>query len=132
MQGGATDVPTPGEVLRALKQLLIANPRVRNHPVEDVSQALLVGGYLQKKPGPVVVGEALQKLSRESLGTEEDAIADAEWHELESAGWEPIERRGKFVWRNPGSGYIYPQGVAVSMVREGAETDLPLGPEGGA
>jgi hypothetical protein len=76
VQGGATDVTTPGEVLRALKRLLIANPHVRNHPVEDVSQALLVGGYLQKKPGPVVVGEALEKLSRESLGTEEDAMAN--------------------------------------------------------
>ncbi len=50
---------------------------------------------------------------------------------LERAGWERLEHEGEAVWRNPVSGVVYPQGIAVAMVREGADPDVPLGPEGG-
>jgi hypothetical protein len=41
-------------------------------------------------------------------------------HELEAAGWELVERGGgKTIWRNPQSGRLYPQYVAITMVREG-------------
>ncbi len=41
--------------------------------------------------------------------------------ELEEAGWELVERGGgKIIWRNPRSGALYPQSVAITMVREGA------------
>jgi hypothetical protein len=57
----------------------------------------------------------------------------AERCELEAAGWEPVVRcEGKIVWRSPGSGYLYPQGVGIAMVREGAATEVPLEPEGDA
>lgn len=46
---------------------------------------------------------------------------EAERSELEDAGWEPIERLGKTVWRNPESGYLYPQDVAITLVRRRAE-----------
>jgi len=40
-------------------------------------------------------------------------------HELEAAGWELVERGGgKTIWRNPQSGRLYPQYVAITMVRE--------------
>jgi hypothetical protein len=40
--------------------------------------------------------------------------------ELEAAGWELIERGGgKTIWHNPQSGRLYPQSVAITMVREG-------------
>lgn len=52
--------------------------------------------------------------------------------ELEGAGWEPEEREDGTVWRNPRSGLWYSQGQAIAMLREGAETDVPLEPEGGA
>jgi hypothetical protein len=40
-------------------------------------------------------------------------------NELEAAGWELVERGGgKTIWRNPGSGRLYPQYVAITMVRE--------------
>lgn len=55
-----------------------------------------------------------------------------ERRELEAAGWEPQERESDTVWRNPEGGLWYPQGQAVAMLREGAETDVPLEPEGGA
>ena len=51
---------------------------------------------------------------------------------LERAGWERSEREGETVWRNPVSGLVYPQGIAAAMVREGADPDVPLGPEGGS
>ena len=41
-------------------------------------------------------------------------------YELEAAGWELVERGGgKTIWRNPHSGGLYPQSVAITMVREG-------------
>jgi hypothetical protein len=40
-------------------------------------------------------------------------------YELEAAGWELVERGGgKTIWRNPQSGRLYPQYVAITMVRE--------------
>jgi hypothetical protein len=40
--------------------------------------------------------------------------------ELKAAGWELVERGGgKTIWRNPKSGSLYPQSVAITMVREG-------------
>ena len=53
--------------------------------------------------------------------------------ELLDAGWIPEERQGEAVWRHPESGYLYPQEVALALVREGADPgDVPYGPEGGA
>ena len=51
---------------------------------------------------------------------------DDERRELEAAGWEPEEREGETVWKNPANGLLYPQGQAVVIVREGAD---PAGPE---
>ena len=55
-----------------------------------------------------------------------------ERREREAAGWEPEEREGGTVWRNPKNSLWYPQGQAVAMLREGADPDVPLQPEGGA
>ena len=46
---------------------------------------------------------------------------DDERRELEAAGWEPEEREGETVWKNPANGLLYPQGQAVAIVREGAD-----------
>lgn len=43
-----------------------------------------------------------------------------ERRELEAAGWRSKECAGEAVWQNPKSGYWYPQGVAIAMLREGA------------
>ncbi len=43
---------------------------------------------------------------------------EQERQELEEAGWEHVEDAlGKSFWRNPDSGYLYPQAAAVSIVR---------------
>jgi hypothetical protein len=45
---------------------------------------------------------------------------EAQQRELEEAGWELVERGGgKTIWRNPRGGGLYPQSVAITMVREG-------------
>ena len=51
-----------------------------------------------------------------------------ERRELEAAGWEPEEREGETVWKNPANGLLYPQGQAAAIVREGAD---PAGPKPG-
>lgn len=57
---------------------------------------------------------------------------DRERLELEKAGWKRLEREGETVWRTPENGFVYPQGVAIAMVREGVNPDVPKEPEGGA
>ncbi len=50
-----------------------------------------------------------------------DARNEKEWQrsELEDAGWELVERgSGKTIWRNPRSGRLYPQHVAITVVRD--------------
>jgi hypothetical protein len=50
-----------------------------------------------------------------------DALTEKERQqgELEDAGWELVERgSGKTIWRNPQSGRLYPQYVAITMVRD--------------
>jgi hypothetical protein len=65
--------------------------------------------------------------------TAEPIDKEAEQRELEAAGWEQMEREGKIVWRNPESGFLYPQGTAIVLVREGADAgEVPKKPEGGA
>jgi hypothetical protein len=44
---------------------------------------------------------------------------EAQQRELEAAGWERLDRLDKLVWRNPRSGYLYPQGAAIALVRAG-------------
>ncbi len=58
--------------------------------------------------------------------------AETERRELAAAGWSSAEREGQTVWQHPQSGFWYPQGVAIAMIREGANTgDVPKEPEGG-
>jgi hypothetical protein len=59
-------------------------------------------------------------------------IRQTERRELLAAGWEPKEREEETVWRNPENDLWYPQSVATTILKEGAETETPLGPEGGA
>ena len=51
--------------------------------------------------------------------------------ELEDAGWELVERgSGKTIWRNPRSGRLYPQYVAITMVRDEPSPEIAdEGPE---
>jgi len=62
----------------------------------------------------------------EEWGDEPEAVPvrlEAEQRELKAAGWKPKERKGETVWRNPESGLWYPQGVAISLLREGVDLE---------
>jgi hypothetical protein len=48
---------------------------------------------------------------------------EAQRRELEEAGWTRLERLGKVIWQRPNSKYLYPQGVAIRLVREAAENE---------
>jgi hypothetical protein len=64
----------------------------------------------------------------EGSGSYPDSVPvdpEAQRRELEEAGWAPIERLGKVVWQRPHSNYLYPQGVAIRLVRQAAENDSP-------
>jgi hypothetical protein len=54
---------------------------------------------------------------------------EAEQRELGAAGWERLERQGKVIWRNPQSGYLYPQGAAMALLRRQRENE---GGDGGS
>ncbi len=66
----------------------------------------------------------------------EDVVNDpktAERRRLLAAGWEPKEKGGKSVWRNPKNGFWYPQRVAMALLGESPEReDVPDEPEGEA
>ena len=43
---------------------------------------------------------------------------EAQQRELKDAGWEPVTRMGKLVWRHPQSESFYPQGRAIARLRQ--------------
>ena len=63
----------------------------------------------------------------------EGSLVSEDRRELEAAGWKRLERSdGKDVWLDPDNGFMYPQAVAIAMVRKGKEADVPSDPEGTA
>jgi hypothetical protein len=42
---------------------------------------------------------------------------ESQERQLEEAGWEPVDRMGKRVWRHPESGHLYPHGPAFKRLR---------------
>jgi hypothetical protein len=42
---------------------------------------------------------------------------ESQERQLAEAGWEPVERMGKRVWRHPETGHLYPHGPAVQRLR---------------
>ena len=42
---------------------------------------------------------------------------ESQERQLAEAGWEPVERMGKRVWRHPETGHLDPQGPALQRLR---------------
>ena len=42
---------------------------------------------------------------------------ESQERQLAEAGWEPVERMGKRVWRHPETGHLYPHGPAFKRLR---------------
>lgn len=58
-----------------------------------------------------------------------EAEQEAQRRELEAAGWRLVmagEYLEQGVWRRPNSSYLYPQNIALRLVRESNQTVLNL------
>jgi len=61
--------PGPREVLHAVRQALFDNSRLKGGaPGQEIAEQLIVGGYLQTAPSPVLVEEMLEVLEEGSHG----------------------------------------------------------------
>jgi hypothetical protein len=57
-----------------------------------------------------------------------EAEQEAQHRELEAAGWRLVsagEYLEQGVWRRPNSRYLYPQDIALRLVREGSQSTRP-------
>ena len=61
----AKDEPSPDEILEALRQAIFENPRLTEMPAEEVARQLVLGGWLQEEPSPVLVADMLDALKAE-------------------------------------------------------------------
>jgi hypothetical protein len=68
--------PGPDRILEALKGLLRDDPAARQRPTEEVSKALVRGGYLQEEPDPVLVAEMIEGLEAEEQSLQADEVAE--------------------------------------------------------
>jgi hypothetical protein len=70
----AKDEPSPDEILEALRQAIFENPRLTEMPAEEVARQLVLGGWLQEEPSPVLVADMLDALEAEDSGFEADEL----------------------------------------------------------
>ena len=72
----AKDEPGPDEILRALREAVFENPRLRGMPAEEVARQLVLDGRLQQEPSPVLVAEMPDALEVEEEGFEADELSE--------------------------------------------------------
>ncbi len=76
-------MPNKGEpgfdqILRALREGLRENPRLREMPAEEVARQLVSYGHLEGEPAPPLVAEALEGLEAEEQSFQNDEISSGE------------------------------------------------------
>ncbi len=72
----AKDEPGPDEILEALREAIFDNHRLTEMPGEEVARQLVLGGYLQEEPSPVMVADMLDALEAEEEGFEADELSE--------------------------------------------------------
>jgi hypothetical protein len=70
------DEPSPDEILEALREAIFDNPRLTEMPAEEVARQLILEGYLQEEPSPVLVADMLDALEAEEGGFEADELSE--------------------------------------------------------
>jgi hypothetical protein len=80
MPGGMPDKGEPGfdQILRALREGLKENPRLKEMPAEEVASQLVLGGHLEGEPAPPLVAEALEGLEAEEQSFQNDELSSEE------------------------------------------------------
>ena len=70
--------PDFNQILRALREGLKENPRLREMPVEKVARQLVLSGHLEGEPAPPLVAEALEGLEAEEQSLQNDELSSEE------------------------------------------------------
>ena len=73
----AKDEPNPDEILEALREAVFENPRLTEMPAEEVARQLVLGGYLQEEPSPVLVADMLDAMEAEESTFDTDELSSA-------------------------------------------------------
>jgi hypothetical protein len=63
------------QILRALREGLNENPRLKEMPAEQVARQLVLGGHLEEEPPPPLVAEALEGLEAEEQSLQNDELS---------------------------------------------------------
>jgi len=66
----AKDDPGPDEILGALREAFVDNPRLEEMPAEEVARQLVLEDRLQQEPSPALVAEMLDALEAEDSAFE--------------------------------------------------------------
>jgi hypothetical protein len=72
----AKDEPGPEEIVEALREAIFDNPRLAELPAEEVARQLVLDGWLQQEPSPVLVAEMVDALEAEEEGFEADELSE--------------------------------------------------------
>ena len=80
MPGSMPDKGEPGfdQILRALREGLKENSRLKEMPAEEVARQLVLGGHLEGEPAPPLVAEALEGLEAEEQSFQNDELSSEE------------------------------------------------------
>jgi hypothetical protein len=78
--GSMPEKGEPGfdQILRALREGLKENPRLKEMPAEEVARQLVLSGHLEEEPAPPLVAEALEGLEAEEQSFQNDEISSEE------------------------------------------------------
>jgi hypothetical protein len=69
------DQPGFDQILRALREGLDENPRLKEMPAEEVARRLVQSGHLEREPPPPLVAEALEGLEAEEHSLQNDELS---------------------------------------------------------
>ena len=72
------DQPGFDQILRALREGLDENPRLKEMPAEEVARRLVRHGHLEGEPPPPLVAEALEGLEAEEHSLQNDDLSPEE------------------------------------------------------
>ena len=69
------DQPGFDQILRALREGLNENPRLKEMSAEEVARRLVQGGHLEREPPPPLVAEALEGLEAEEQSLQSEKLS---------------------------------------------------------
>jgi hypothetical protein len=72
------DQPGFDQILRALREGLDENPRLKEMPAEEVARQLVQVGHLEGEPPPPLVAEALEGLEAEEHSLQNEELSSEE------------------------------------------------------